>query len=125
MFALLRRIARPLGVFVMLAMAVPALALDCRELSAMSGDAMPCCKPSGPGTELNTGCCGVTGEQAGPTQPPTTAAAARSASDAVLATAALLPFDSPAPHPGFSTSSPVDTGPPSDRLYIRFSVIRR
>jgi hypothetical protein len=125
MFALLRRIARPLGVFVMLAMAVPALALDCRELSAMSGDPMPCCKPSGSGTELNTGCCGVTSEQAGSTQPPTTAAAARSASDAVLAAAALLPFDSPAPHPGISASSPVDTGPPSDRLYIRFSAIRR
>jgi hypothetical protein len=125
MLALLRRIARPLGFVIVLAMAAPALALDCREISAMSGDTMPCCKPSGTGTGLKADCCAVRSEQAGSTQPPATAGAARSASDAVLATSTLLPFDAPAPLPGFAASSPADTGPPFDRLYIRFSVIRR
>jgi hypothetical protein len=124
MLALLRRIARPLGYVIILAMAAPALALDCREISAMSGDMMPCCEPSGTETELNADCCAVRSEQAGSTQPPTTAAA-RSASDAVLASSTLLPFDGPAPLPGFTPSNPDDTGPPFDRLYIRFSVIRR
>jgi hypothetical protein len=124
MLALLRRIARLLGFVVVVAIAAPAVALDCRELSAMSGDRLPCCKPSGTETGLNADCCAVRSEQAGSTQPPATAAA-RSASDAVLAPSTLLPFDGPAPLPGFAVSNPADTGPPSDRLYIRFSVIRR
>ena len=124
MLAPLRRLARPLGFVIVLAMAAPAVALDCREISAMSGDAMPCCQSSGTGTGLNADCCTVRSEQAGSTQPPTTAAA-RSASDALLAPSTLLPFDGPAPLPGFAVSDPADTGPPSDRLYIRFSVIRR
>ena len=122
---LLRRLARPLGFVIVLAMAAPALALDCRELSAMSGDTMPCCQPSGTEAGLNADCCAVRSEQDGSTQPPATAAAARSASDAVLATSALLTFDGPAPLPGIAACHPADTGPPVDRLYIRFSVIRR
>jgi hypothetical protein len=92
----------------------------------MSGDTMPCCKKSsGTETGLRADCCAVASEQTGSTQPPATAGAARSASDAGLATSTLLPFDPPAPLPGFAASSPADTGPPLDRLYIRFSVIRR
>lgn len=109
----------------MLALAAPALALDCREISAMSGDPMPCCKSSGTGTGLKADCCAVRSEQARSAQPPAVAGATRSASDAVLAISTLLPFDAPAPLPGFAASNPADTGPPCDRLYIRFSVIRR
>ena len=124
MLALLRRIARPLGFVIVLTMAAPALALDCREISAMSGGEMACCKSSGSETGLKADCCAVRSEQAGSTQPPTTAAA-RSASDAVLASSTLLAFDGPAPLPRFTATHPDDTGPPFDRLYIRFSVIRR
>lgn len=125
MLTLLRRLARPLGFVIVLAMAAPALALDCREISAMSGDTMPCCQPSGSETGLNADCCAVRSEQDGSTQPPATAAAARSASNAVPAASALLPFDGPALLPGLAASNPADAGPPLDRLYIRFSVIRR
>ena len=125
MLSFLRRIARPLGFFVVLAMAAPAVALDCREISAMSGDMLPCCKSSQDGLGLNNDCCAVRTEQAGSSQPTTATAGARSASQAVLATSALLTCAGPALMPAFSVMHPADTGPPPDRLYIRFSVIRR
>ncbi|MBA3886286.1 MAG: hypothetical protein H0X67_11225 [Acidobacteria bacterium] len=125
MLTCIRRMARPLAALAVLVFVAPGMVVDCREISAMAGDVMSCCKPSDDGTGLRADCCAAGVGTATPERPSSTTASARPAADALAVTTAALPLAGPAVMPGIGRVDPFDTGPPLDRLYILYAVIRR
>lgn len=122
MFAISRRLTRPIVAIALLAFASPALASDWVELSRASA-AMGCCiQHDGGSAGLKPECCSVQTPAPAPERPAGTAPS-KGPGLSVAATADLA-----------STALPLSSGdwadthpqvPPLDRLYLRFSVIRR
>lgn len=125
MLSHIRRIARSLGLFAVLVFIAPGVVVDCREISAMGAGLMSCCKPSDDGAGLKADCCVAGVETSAPERPSSTTASARPAADALAVTTAALPPAGLAVMPALGVIDLLDTGPPLDRLYILYAVIRR
>ena len=123
MFAISRRLTRPIVAIALLAFGSPALAADCVEMSLASSGMACCLQHDGGSAGLKPDCCSVQTPGPAPERPAGTAPS-KGPGLSVAATADLastaLPLSSAdwaATHPAFR--------PPLDRLYLRFSVIRR
>ena len=123
MLPLFRTLARPLSVLLLVALSAPAIALDCREMSAMSAAGMSCCRSTGE-AGVKADCCAVSEPDGTPVQPPATTAASRGDVYVQAAVGATLAAEPLAPRAAVALTV-ADAGPPLDRLYIRFAVIRR
>jgi hypothetical protein len=125
MLSRFRDSARAFGLLALLVFVAPGVAVDCREMSALTGAAMACCNGPGDDAGLRTECCGVTGERPASERPVTTAVSARSSSHSLTALALPAPLGRPALAPAFGSLDTFDSALPPGRLYIRFGVIRR
>jgi hypothetical protein len=125
MLTRLRDSARALSLIALLGFLAPGLAVDCREMSALTGTAMPCCTGPDDATGLRAECCGVSTDVPASERPASTAASARSSSHSLTAAALPAPLGGPALAPALATLVRFDPGSPPDRLYLRFGVIRR
>jgi hypothetical protein len=125
MLSRVRRSARAFSVLALLAFVAPGVAVDCREMSALTGTAMACCGEPDGGSGLRTDCCGVSTDVPASERPASTAASARSSSHSLAADALPAPLGAPGLLPVLGTFDLFDAGSPPDRLYLRFGVIRR
>jgi hypothetical protein len=121
----LRRSARAFGLLALVAFLAPGVAVDCREMSAVTGVAMPCCKGPADGTGLRAECCAMGGELPASERPASTAASARSSSHTLAPEAPPAPLGGPAVVTVPIRFHTFDSGSPPERLYLRFGVIRR
>jgi hypothetical protein len=125
MLSRFRGSARRFGLFALLAFLAPGVAVDCREMSALTGGGMACCQGPADEVGLRAECCAVGGELPASERPASTAASARSSSHSLAAEALPAPLGGPALVPALGTLGALDTGSPPGRLYIRFGAIRR
>jgi hypothetical protein len=125
MLSRFRRSARAFGLLALLAFLAPGVAVDCREMSALTGTAMACCNGPADGAGLRAECCAMGGELPASERPASTAASARSSSHSLAAEALPAPLGGPALAPAPDKVDTFDSASPPDRLYLRFGVIRR
>jgi hypothetical protein len=125
MLSCLRRSARAFSVFALLVFLAPAAAVDCRELSALTGSTMACCTGPIDDPGVWADCCAMGGERPASERPVSTAVSARASSDALATAAPPLTLGEPILTPSFGAFQLLDPDSPPDRLYIRFGVIRR
>lgn len=126
MIPLLRRLARPLSVLTLAALLTPAVPAECRPLDAPDQHGMPCCaRNADAGSTFDGDCCALTQQPSLPHRAPASAPAARQDAAAGLAASQFSGSLSTAltlvaqPLTGFFD------GPPTERLFLRLSVIRR
>lgn len=124
MLSRFRRSTRACGLLALLVFVAPG-AVDCREISALTGSAMACCNGPDDDAGLRTECCGMGGELPASERPASTAASARTSSHSLTAEALPAPLGGPVLTPAFGSLDLFASDLPPDRLYLRFGVIRR
>jgi hypothetical protein len=122
MLAAFRPVARPLAALLLALFLAPGAVAQCREISAVTGDAMACCK-RGDGAGLTAECCAV--QEAPPaSERPSSATAAARSSHALAPAPALPPLGLPALVSIHTLTAATHLWPP-DPLYLLYLSIRR
>ncbi|HXW08524.1 MAG TPA: hypothetical protein VD833_25060 [Vicinamibacterales bacterium] len=125
MLTLPRRLARPLGGLVLLAMLVPAQPAECVANGPGPHERMPCCsKGPGAGTALDAGCCRVQEGVPEQDQSPTSLPAARRTGGEAMTPVVPVPGPWTIPPNATAAAAAADSNRPIDALYLRLSTIR-